>query len=151
MKNVRVWLHITLLVSFALPWLKIPFIVTTVPVIGYLLPFKTVSLASQLNSFGVMKISDEQMFSLFVILLAPAISVFVLTMLFSKRKPSIYLDCAAGLIAVLSCLYILTNTGNIVTAGFYIALIISLMLVASPLLYVEKEKSVKVRNRAVFK
>ncbi|MGP4082092.1 hypothetical protein ACTWQL_19585 [Pseudalkalibacillus sp. R45] len=151
MKNLRIWLHISLLVSFALPWLKIPFIVTTVPVIGYLLPFKTISLANQLNSFGVMKISNEQMFSLFLMLLAPVISSFVLIMLFSKRKPSIYLDCGAGLIAVMSCLYILTNTGNIVTAGFYIALIASLLLVASPLLDGEKEKSVKVRNRAVFK
>ncbi|WP_221563709.1 hypothetical protein [Alkalihalobacillus sp. TS-13] len=151
MKKLRIWLHIALLGSFALPWLKIPFIVTTIPVIGYLLPFKTISLANQLNSIGVMKISNEQMFSLFVMLLAPVISVFVLTMLFSKRKPSIYLDCAAGLVAVMSCLYILTNTGNIVTAGFYITLIISLLLVASPLLDGEKEKSVKVRNRAVFK
>ncbi|MCF6409264.1 hypothetical protein [Pseudalkalibacillus salsuginis] len=151
MKNVRIWLHIALLGSFALPWLKIPFIVTVVPVVGYQLPFKTNSLANQLNSLGVMSISYDQIASIYVMLVAPVIAALVLVMIVLKRKPSVYLDSAAGMISVMCCLYILTNTGNIATFGFYVTLIVSLLLVASPLLHGEKEKSIRVQNQAVLK
>ncbi|WP_408010641.1 hypothetical protein ACJROX_10155 [Pseudalkalibacillus sp. A8] len=151
MINVRIWLHIALLGSFALPWLKIPIIVTVVPVAGYSIPYKTNALANQLSSLGVITINNEQMYSLYLMLLAPVISVFVLVRLLSKYNANIYLDCTAGVIAVLSCLYILSNSGTIVTFGFYMTLIVSLLLVASPLFHRKKENTIRVHNRAVLK
>lgn len=138
MKNLRAWLHVCLLVSFALPWLKIPLVFTSVTVTGFLLPYQTSNLAEELSNLGVMTVSSDQMLPMYLMLIAPAISMLVLLSMVVKRPVNWYFDSIAGFIAVMTCLYVLTNTGNIIAFGLYAALILSLLLVALPLL--DKER-----------
>ncbi len=138
MKNIRFWFHVGLIISFALPWVKIPLLLTTVTVPGYLLPYQSTHIAHELNNLGVVSIQNDQMLPMYVMLLAPTLSFIVLLSMFTKRPLNGYFDSTVGFIAVMSSLYVLMNTGNVITIGLYVTLALSLLLVASPLLNKEK-------------
>ncbi|WP_349410193.1 hypothetical protein [Pseudalkalibacillus sp. SCS-8] len=142
MKNLRLFLHLGLLVSFVLPWLKIPLFFTTVTITGFLVPYKTRNLANELNDLGIITISNDQMLQVYLMLLAPILSMLVVISLLRKRPLEWYFDSLAGVIAVMSCLYVMTNSGNIISFGLYITLLVSMLLVASPLLDKNQKKAV---------
>ncbi|MCF6136781.1 hypothetical protein [Pseudalkalibacillus berkeleyi] len=134
MKNLRFWLHTVLLVSFALPWLKIPLLLTSINITGYSLPYKASHFANELNTLGLSSISHDQILPLYVMLIAPTLSLLFLYSLLIKRTLPWYVDSIAGFIAVMSCLFVMTNIGNILSIGFYTSMAVSLLLVSSPLL-----------------
>ncbi|WP_257349225.1 hypothetical protein [Pseudalkalibacillus decolorationis] len=148
MKNKHVWLHTSLLICFALPWINIPFFITNISVSGYMLPFKTSTLAQQLTELGVVAVPFQQMLPLYLILIAPLLSTFLLIQALFKKRQDVRLDCITGFIAVIGSLYIMSNTYDLISAGVFITIPVSLLLAASPLFQKEKAANYAPLNKS---
>ncbi|WLD94848.1 hypothetical protein [Alkalihalobacillus sp. AL-G] len=138
MKNKSILFHTGLLICFALPWINVPFFISNVTISGYMLPFKTSELAQQLTELGVVTVSFHEMLPLFLILMAPVLSCFLLLQAIVKRKQDVRLDCLTGFICANGALYVLSNADEFVSVGVFAVIPIALLLVASPLLHKEK-------------